>query len=991
MTCDKATFTCVGCTLDDQCPLGQVCSGNACKDGCTQQHGCQNGLTCCGTSCVDTSTDAKNCGQCASSCSFPNAVGVCMGGSCALDSCNAGFLNCDQNALNGCETSTEDGGACSCTPNELEDCYTGPPGTVGVGACHGGTRTCNATGTAWSECLDQVLPLPESCYTAADDDCDGETNESGLGCICVPNAIEPCYSGPIATRNVGACVDGSRTCNALGTAWGPCIGEILPAPETCATGVDDDCDGAVNELGGIGCQCAPSSVAACYSGPPGTQGVGSCLAGTQTCDSMGTGYGPCVGSVVPSPDVCTDNEDNDCNGTVNDGFASGADGCACVPLMMTACYSGPQNTQGVGACKDGVKQCEASGVAYGTCLGEVTPLPDDCTDSLDNDCNGIVNDGAGKGGASCVCVPGASESCYEGPPGTLGVGVCHGGTHTCNADGQSWGPCMGQLIPDLDVCTNSSDDDCNGLVNDGFPSGADGCVCLPGVASACYDGPAGTQGVGPCKAGTATCNQSGTGKLVCTGQVLPVEEICKNGINDNCEGPVDSDCITPCDIAAANRSSVGCTFYAVDTNPIHSFVPGDYAVAVSNIDSTTSANVVIEAKNGGTWSTITGGSFSVGPLGLATKVLPHRYTSGSTIYAGGAYRITSDLPVIAYQFNPMDGSSSYLSDASLLLPSSAFDKYYIVPAWPYGPADGSTTSGYPAHVQIVASEPTQVKVTSPCETVAGAFPSLVPNVPTTFNLTEGDFLQLTVRDFNDGFNGMYVEADKPVAVFTANDCANVPSNYCCCEHLEEQVFGLQTWGKQYVAARTPRRGSEPALWQIMAQQDNTLVTFDFNAAVTGLPAQVTLNARQMVQYTVNGTAANPGDFVVNADKPVLVTQYMVASNMNAGTGDPSQILTVPTEQFLDHYVVLVPSTWINDYLVLIRPATATVQVDGTAVTAGWVNVGASPYQAARVAVSDGVHKLQGSAPFGVIVLGYDSYDSYGYPGGLDQQIINPVQ
>jgi hypothetical protein len=27
--------------------------------------------------------------------------------------------------------------------------------------------------------------------------------------------------------------------------------------------------------------------------------------------------------------------------------------------------------------------------------------------------------------------------------------------------------------------------------------------------------------------------------------------------------------------------------------------------------------------------------------------------------------------------------------------------------------------------------------------------------------------------------------------------------------------------------------------------------------------------------------------------------------------------------------------------------------------------------------------------FGVIVLGYDSYDSYAYPGGLDQKQINP--
>ena len=995
IVCDVPNHTCVGCTSDDQCAPGLVCTGNSCQPGCTPQHDCQSGYACCLGSCADTSTDPVNCGACDTPCEFPNASGVCLGGNCALEACLPGFENCDQNAANGCETDTSSGGACSCVPNETRPCYTGPAGTEGVGECKGGVQTCNSTGTAWDACVGEVLPATESCYTAADDNCNGETNEGGTGCVCLPSSQEACYSGPPSTRNVGACADGTRDCNASGTAWGTCTGEVLPSEETCLTPVDDDCDGSVNELGGVGCACVPASTASCYSGPPGTEGVGACTAGTQECDAMGTGYGPCQGSVGPSPDVCTDSIDNNCNGVVNDGYTTLADGCVCYPGATTTCYEGPSGTNHVGTCKDGTAQCNVAGDGYGACVGQVVPANDDCTDSLDNDCNGTINDGFSTGGAGCVCLPGTQRTCYEGPSGTLGVGVCTSGNQTCAATGQSWGPCIGQIIPDVDSCLNATDDDCNGVVNDGFSYGAPGCICTPGVPDPCYEGPSGTEGVGPCHAGTATCNDFGTGRFACVNQVLPIEEICNNGINDNCAGPTDSDCITPCDIAAANRSSVGCTFYAVDTNPIHSFVPGDYAVAVSNIDATTTAHVVLEQKTGNTWAAVTNGSFTVSPLSLVTRVLPHRYVSGSALYAGGAYRITSDLPVIAYQFNPMDGSSSYLSDASLLLPSSAYDGYYIVPAWPYGPADGSVTSGWPAHIQIVASAPTTVKVTPTCETIAGTgIPSMVPNTEYSFTMVEGDYLQLTVRDFMDSFNGTYIESDAPVAVFTSNDCANVPTGgpYCCCEHLEEQVFGLQTWGKRYVAGRVPRRSAEPALWQIMAQQDNTTVTFDFNAQLTGLPASVTLNARQMVQYQVNGTATNPGDFLVTGDKPILVTQYMVASSMAGGSdGDPSQILTVPVEQYLDHYVVLVPSTWVNDYFVLTRPTGATVQVDGAAVTSGWVTAGSSAYEIARVNVSDGVHVLQGTAPFGVIVLGYDSYDSYGYPGGLDQQIINPIQ
>ncbi len=57
---------------------------------------------------------------------------------------------------------------------------------------------------------------------------------------------------------------------------------------------------------------------------------------------------------------------------------------------------------------------------------------------------------------------------------------------------------------------------------------------------ACYDGAAGTEGVGPCKGGTMTCESEGTWSP-CNGEVLPVPEICGNGIDDDCNGVVDDD------------------------------------------------------------------------------------------------------------------------------------------------------------------------------------------------------------------------------------------------------------------------------------------------------------------------------------------------------------------------------------------------------------------------------------------------------------------
>jgi hypothetical protein len=468
-----------------------------------------------------------------------------------------------------------------------------------------------------------------------------------------------------------------------------------------------------------------------------------------------------------------------------------------------------------------------------------------------------------------------------------------------------------------------------------------------------------------------------------------VIETCGDSVDNNCDGNTDSAdyaCKTPCERAVVDRSSIGCVYYGVDTNALG----GPYAIAVSNVDTTATANVVIEVKENGTWTPIANGTLAVAPGSLETVVPPRRFLNGSTLMEGGAYRVTSDLPVIAYQFAPIDGAASFLSDASLLLPTSSLDTYYIVPAWPRGLDVANVDRA--AHLQIAAAGAATVTITSPIASLPGSVPQLQPNVPQTYNLTEGDVLQLDVGVLDQSFAGTYIQSTGPIAVFSSNDCANVPfaPDKCCCEHLEEQVFGLQTWGTSYVAAQMPRRNNEGAVWQILAQQDGTNVTFTPAPGVTGLPPSVTLGARQLATYeVVGGTGA--ADFLVTSDKPVLVTQYTVgAFHANSGDqGDPDMVQAIPNEQFLPRYVVLVPGTWVNDFLVLTRKAGAPITVDGAQPNVAWRSV-AGDWETGTLMIPDGVHVLESSTPFGVSVSGYDMYDSYSYPGGLSQTVINPI-
>lgn len=75
----------------------------------------------------------------------------------------------------------------------------------------------------------------------------GGATTSGTGTACSPGEKRVCYTGPPEKAGIGACKSGTENCNADGSGFGPCEGEVLPtAEETCGDATDDDCDGIVD-------------------------------------------------------------------------------------------------------------------------------------------------------------------------------------------------------------------------------------------------------------------------------------------------------------------------------------------------------------------------------------------------------------------------------------------------------------------------------------------------------------------------------------------------------------------------------------------------------------------------------------------------------------------------------------------------------------------------------------------------------------------------
>ena len=70
--------------------------------------------------------------------------------------------------------------------------------------------------------------------------------------------------------------------------------------------------------------------------------------------------------------------------------------------------------------------------------------------------------GGGTGGLTGTCTPDETLTCYSGPDGTDGVGVCMHGTSTCGQDAM-WGPCEGEVAPAIELCSSPKDENCDTL------------------------------------------------------------------------------------------------------------------------------------------------------------------------------------------------------------------------------------------------------------------------------------------------------------------------------------------------------------------------------------------------------------------------------------------------------------------------------------------------------------------------------------------------
>ena len=357
----------------------------------------------------------------------------------------------------------------ACEKGETRSCGSAP--MKKLGACAEDTAICE--NGEWVGCSDSKGD--DTCELGNDNSCNGKPNE---GCPCVDGDVQDC-----GHPAVGLCEPGTQTCK--DQEWGPCEGEVGPAPRDCSSSEDNDCDGNPDDTVDDTCRCPVDGMPRSCDEHPGLDGNGPCTAGSQVCelseDKQTSDWGECTGAVGPaSEDTCDPEDDADCNGIPNEG-------CPCVNGDTQSC-----GHAAVGICKPGTSTCADND--WGTCEGGVNPKSRDCSSPVDNDCDGKPDNTQDD---VCRCVVGASPQSCGTHPGLDGNGPCKAGTRSCglSADKTSsdWGTCSGSVGPQgADSCDPGNDNDCDGTPNEG-------CSCVNGEDVPCACGPPAT-----CVNGTVT-------------------------------------------------------------------------------------------------------------------------------------------------------------------------------------------------------------------------------------------------------------------------------------------------------------------------------------------------------------------------------------------------------------------------------------------------------------------------------------------------------
>ncbi len=389
-------------------------------------------------------------------------------------------------------------------------------------------------------------------------------------------------------------------------------------------------------------------------------------------------------------------------------------------------------------------------------------------------------------------------------------------------------------------------------------------------------------------------------------------------------------------------------------------------------------------------------------------------TGGSGAFVNKGIHIESNVPITAYSH--IYGSAS--SGATMLIP---------VTAWGYEYVSLNSNQSYASNCYnwtyvIASKDNTVIEVTPTIKTRGQNLTGMVPNSTITVTLMKGHIYQLiganTASDaFGNGgtastgyeLSGTRIRSIAgpsgecyPIAVFAGSSRTSNPAS-CGSgggDNDNQQLFPMHSWGKKYLTApfshSSNPTGAQTSIVKIAFSEPPPATQVKRNGAVLAIPGGSKF-------FTFETSTAD----LIEADKPIMVNQFMTGGNCMGGAGnvgDPEMVVVAPVEQAIKqvtfyrqsregittNYVTLIvptaglPSLRIDnsttfDY-VYPHPRSALMDKPYSVVVKRWAIGAGQGYQC----------NIKCDSAFNAITYGLGSVESYAYSAGAYINNLNSL-
>ena len=439
-----------------------------------------------------------------------------------------------------------------------------------------------------------IYPGANEICNGIDDDCDGQIDENPVdGNTFYADTDGDGFGNPSVSMQACVAPNGYVANN---TDCSDNNASIHPGANEICNGIDDDCDGQIDENPVDGTTYYADADGDGYGDP--NSSIQACslqngyVADNTDCNDNNTGVNP------NAPEIC-DGLDNDCNGTIDDNPVDGTiyyydfdedgygnpnafeilcappinppaamvlDGTDCDDFNFSVnpgtpeiCDAADNNCDGTvdEGCDDLDNDADGFSTADGDCNDwdptSYPGAPEICGDFADNDCNGLVDEQCDIDGDGFSVLDGDCDD-YDPAVNPAAIEICDGLDNNCDGqvdeglgcnldnDGDGYSAYGGDcndanpaINPSAVETCNGIDDDCNGVIDDSYA-----------IGTQIFYKDADADGFGDINNTVQECSMPPgyvTNSTDCNdldANVNPGQaEVPANGIDDNCNGQID--------------------------------------------------------------------------------------------------------------------------------------------------------------------------------------------------------------------------------------------------------------------------------------------------------------------------------------------------------------------------------------------------------------------------------------------------------------------